>query len=86
MWTAWLRTGGTITVRARVDGAIYGVDFMLQFGAPVPSAVPSAGARQVQNLSINDSSLSSLIKAHQKVLPLWNDRHLDITSNSVTNL
>ena len=56
MWTAWLCTGVTITVRARVDDAIYGVDFMLQFGAPVPSAVPSAGVRQVRNLSINDSS------------------------------
>ena len=59
MWTAWLRTGVAITVRARVDGAIYRVDFMLQFGAPVPSVVPSAGARQVRNLSITDSSLSS---------------------------
>ena len=49
-------TGVTITARARVDGAIYRADFMLQFGAPVPSMVPSAGVRQVRNLSINDSS------------------------------
>ena len=30
-----------------------------KFGAPVPSAVLSAGARQVWYLSINDGSLSS---------------------------
>ena len=27
-----------------------------------------------------------MIKAHQKVLPLWNDRHLDVTSSSVAIL
>ena len=52
-------TGVTISVRDRVDGAIYRVDFMSQFGAPVLSTVPSAGMRQVRNLSINDRSLSS---------------------------
>ncbi len=30
-----------------------------KFGAPVPSAVPSAGARQVWNCSISDSSPTS---------------------------
>ena len=30
-----------------------------KFGAPVPSAVPSAGTRQVQNSSLNDGSPSS---------------------------
>ena len=38
-----------------------------KFGAPVPSAVPSASTRQVLNLSIIDG-LPVMTKAHQKVV------------------
>ena len=49
---------------------------MSQFGAPVLSTVPSAGTRQVRNLSINDRSQAVMIKAHQKVQFHSCDRHL----------
>ena len=69
----------------RVDGAI-GWILCRKFGAPVPSVVPSADTRQVWTPALMMAHRAVMIKTHQKVLPLWNDRHLDVTSSSVTNL